>query len=191
MIMGRILAEKAAHRPRGVTVVNPLAKDLAAGPRLTVEMRRSHALLVALAAVTGACGGGSSSPTTPTPTPAPSATPGPPGTPAVMPGVGISQTGPAELTIGYIERLPKIDYVVNAADPRTEGWPAQGSHVTWRAHLRNWTSRSLDGVDYSWRLDGAAAASGTVSLPPGSEVTVDFPWTWDRARHRLELTVDG
>jgi hypothetical protein len=69
--------------------------------------------------------------------------------------VGISQTGPADLTIGYIERLPKIDYVTNAADTRTQGWPEQGSQVVWRAHLRIWTTRAPDGVDYSWRLDRA------------------------------------
>ena len=155
-------------------------------------MRTLRAFLVALAALAPACGGGGSTPTSPaTPLPAPSVPPGPPGTPVIQPGTAIQQTGPADLTISTIERLPKIDYVTNSADPRSDGWPAQGSQVTWRAHLRNWTSRSLDGVDYAWRLDGAAAGSGTVSVRPNSEATVDFPWTWDRARHVLELTVDS
>jgi hypothetical protein len=158
-------------------------------------MRRLRASVVGIAILTATCGGDGGNPGAPTnpgsPAPAPSATPGPPGTPAVMPGTAIPQTGPADLTVSYVERLPKTDYVVDATDPATQGWPEPGSPVTWRAHLRNWTTHSLDGVDYSWTLDGAAAGSGTLTLPGGSDTTLDLPWTWDRSRHRLELTLDA
>jgi hypothetical protein len=135
----------------------------------------------------GAGGGGA-----PAPSPAPSATGTPaPGSPVITDGVAISQAGPALLTIGYIERLPRMDYVWNSASPATEGWPAEGQSVTWRAHLRNWSSSTLSNVDYSWALDGATLATGTFSPAAGADTTLDLPWTWTRARHELELHVDN
>jgi hypothetical protein len=114
-----------------------------------------------------------------------------PGNPVITAGVSIGQTTPADLTILYVERLPRIDYVWNSAAPDTEGWPAEGQTVTWRAHLRNWSPARLTGVDYSWVLDGTTLASGTLDLDAGREVTLDLPWTWVRARRALELRVDS
>lgn len=149
------------------------------------------AYLLTGAAVATACGGGSFAPTTAAPGAVAAPASGPPGSAVVMPGVPIAQSGPADLTLGYVERLPKIDYVINAADPGSQGWPDPGSQVTWRAHLKNWSSRRLDNVDFAWRLDGADVGSGTVSVPADSEAAVDLPWTWDRSRHTLELRVDA
>lgn len=114
-----------------------------------------------------------------------------PGAPVIGTGVPIAQTAAAALTVGFIERLPRLDYVWNSAAPAKEGWPAEGQTVTWRAHLRNWSAASLSNVDYTWVLDGVTVASGTLTLAPGRETTLDFPWTWTRARHELELRVDG
>jgi hypothetical protein len=105
--------------------------------------------------------------------------------------VAIGQTAPAQLTLGYIERLPRMDYVWDSASPATDGWPAEGQAVTWRAHLVNWSATRLTGVDYVWALDGATLASGTLALEPARETTLDLPWTWTRARHQLELRVDA
>jgi hypothetical protein len=113
------------------------------------------------------------------------------GTPVIGRGTPIAQDGPANLTIRYVERLPSLDYVWRSADPRTEGWPIPGSTVTWRAHLRNWTSTRLGGVDYAWSLDGRVAASGTVDIPASGEASVDFPWAWERQRHELLFEVDA
>lgn len=63
--------------------------------------------------------------------------------------------------------------------------------MRWRAHLRNWTGRSLDNVDFAWTLDGAPVGGGTVSVPPNGETTVEYPWPWEKRRHRLELRVDA
>jgi hypothetical protein len=143
------------------------------------------AALLASALFSPACGSDSSPAE---PSVMPSATPG---GPAVQRGTPIGQDGPADLTISYVERLPRIDYVVNSGDPATEGWPAPGSSVTWRAHVKNWSGRALDGVDYTWTLDGATAATGTLSVGSGSEATAAFPWTWERRRRELRFTIDG
>jgi hypothetical protein len=140
-----------------------------------------------LAAVLGACGGQRGGEGGSVAGPSGGATP-PPLT-EVGPGVPIGQTASARLTIGWIERLPRIDYVRNSATPATEGWPAEGQTVTWRAHLRNWSSSLLTSVDYAWLLDGAPLSSGTLTLGPG-ETTLDLPLTWTRARHELELRID-
>jgi hypothetical protein len=139
-----------------------------------------------LAAGIAACGGagGDARPSGPT------AGATPPPLTEIGPGVHIGQTAPARLTIACIERLPRLDYVWNSASPAAEGWPAEGQTVTWRAHLRNWTSGLLANVDYAWLLDGATLSSGTVSLGPG-EATLDLPWTWTRARRELELRIDS
>jgi hypothetical protein len=114
-----------------------------------------------------------------------------PSAPAIANGTPIPQDGPAALTLRYVERLPALDYVPNAADPAVEGWPAPGSPVTWRAHLKNWSGGVLAGVDYAWTLDGQRVAEGRVDVGAGAEATVDFPWTWERARHELVFTVDA
>lgn len=110
-------------------------------------------------------------------------------------GCGSSDTtGPGtaagDLTIGYIQRLPELDYVQDAQDPTRQGWPAPGSQVVWRAHLKNWAGRSRSGVGYRWLLDGVEVMSGVVDLPAQGEGTVDFPWTWTFDRHRLALEID-
>jgi hypothetical protein len=154
-------------------------------------------VLVANAAIVAGCGGTSGPtpmPVAPVPTaPSPTSTPTPttPGSPVVMPGVQLAQSRPADLTIRYVERLPAIGYVLDATDPTTQGWPEKGSVVTWRAHLRNWTSTSMAGVDYVWTLDGVPAASGSFSVGQNTEASLDFPWPWERTRHRLELRVDA
>jgi hypothetical protein len=154
----------------------------------------AHAVLLGLSL--GACGGSGGSAGSgvgaPAPSPAPTASGTPaPGTPVITDGVAIGQTAPAILTIGYIERLPRMDYVWNSGSPATEGWPAEGQPVTWRAHLRNWSSSPVGSVDYAWALDAAPLAAGTISLPAGAEMTLDLPWSWTRARHELELHVDS
>jgi hypothetical protein len=147
---------------------------------------RPAARLFILAALSG-CGGSEDAAGPPAPVPTPSTANGP----RVEPGTPIAQAGPADLTIRYVERLPKLDYVVNSADPTVDGWPQPGSAVTWRAHLKNWSSRSLDGVSYAWSLDGARVGGGQLGIPPSGETSVEYTWTWERRRRELELVVDA
>jgi len=156
----------------------------------------SKVALVLVALALTACGNGGSG------TPSAPVTPGPvtPGTPTPTPeggvavvvrGTPIAQDGPAALTIRYVERLPTLEYVPRSSKPAVDGWPAPGSMVTWRAHLRNWTAAALRGVEVSWFLDGQRAASEAVDMDPNGEGTSDFHWTWERSRHEITLEVDA
>lgn len=137
------------------------------------------------------CGGSASSPTAASPTPntSPAASPLP--SPAVLPGAAIDQTEPADLTIRFVQRLPRIDYVFGSARPDVEGWPTAGQAVSWRAHLKNWATFPLTDVDFTWRLDGRVVRSGTLDIRPLAEATLDYAWSWDRRRDELELVVDA
>lgn len=139
-------------------------------------------------ATLSACGGAPEAPQAPGPVSTP---PGSSNSPSIQRGTPISQSGPADLTVAYIERLPRIDYVLHAADPTAQGWPEPGSQVTWRAHLKNWSGSVLADVDYAWTLDGQRVGEGRVSVPARAEAAVDYPWRWDRSRHELVLGVDA
>jgi len=97
-----------------------------------------------------------------------------------------------DVEIFFIERLPRLDYPpADSRDPRA-GWPAEGSPVTWRAHLYNWGERPVR-VRYEWQLDGRSVDRGEMELPvgpPGPDgVPLDLDWRWEFARHDLTLTL--
>jgi hypothetical protein len=153
-------------------------------------MLRTLAWCACFGLTLAACGGQATEGSATAP-PAPVALPTPVFPAVIARGVPIAQNGPADLTIRYVERLPAIDYVWRSPDPRVEGWPAPGSQVTWRAHLKNWSGALLVGVDYAWTLDRQPVGSGTIDVPSRSEALVDLPRTWDASRHVLELAVDS
>jgi len=93
-----------------------------------------------------------------------------------------------DLTVGWIGREPAIPYVWGSTNPAVEGWPAAGSTVTWRAHVRGWVSAPRT-VGYRWTVDGVPVASGTVTVADGT-TTVDLPRPWSFARHRIEFEID-
>jgi hypothetical protein len=95
-----------------------------------------------------------------------------------------------DLTVGWIGRSPRLDYVWGSQDPEREGWPAPGQSVTWEAHVKSWFDRDLPAVSYRWLLDGGEVARGHVDLPAGASVTVDLPWTWAFTRHELTFEID-
>ncbi len=95
-----------------------------------------------------------------------------------------------DLTIGYIARLPKIDYVWGDEVSQTSGWPKVGESILWQAQVKNWMPASLPAVPYKWYLDGVVIDSGTVNLPAGSEVAVLYPWSWTFDRHVLGFAID-
>jgi hypothetical protein len=95
-----------------------------------------------------------------------------------------------DLTIGYIQRLPVMNWVLNSTSPQTDGWPTVGQSVTWRGFVRNFSSTARSNVQYKWTWDGVQVASGTVSIAANGTATVDYVRAWDFARHNLKLSID-
>ncbi len=95
-----------------------------------------------------------------------------------------------DLDVGWISREPEIAYVWMSANPRVEGWPTPGEPVTWRAHVRNWSTSSRN-VQVRWLLDGEVVSTGSVTFAANAFTTVDFPWTWTFDRHELTFIVDA
>ena len=95
-----------------------------------------------------------------------------------------------DITIGWISRQPELDYVWDSKHPESEGWPAAGEVVTWRAHVRYWSDRAAADIRYVWRLDGALVAEGTIDLAPNTNAEIDLPLPWSFQRHLLSVSVD-
>ncbi|HXK16436.1 MAG TPA: carbohydrate-binding domain-containing protein [Polyangiaceae bacterium] len=94
-----------------------------------------------------------------------------------------------DLDVGFIQRLPALDYVQNSTNPRVEGWPAVGQSVTWRGNVHNFSSAART-VNYVWTVDGATVKSGSITLPAQSVSFVDYAAPWAFQRHQLKLSVD-
>jgi hypothetical protein len=95
-----------------------------------------------------------------------------------------------DLSVAWISRLPKIDYVWGSQKPRREGWPSRGDSVTWVAHVRNLTGRELPEVTYRWLVDGEVARSATVKVHRRRVTELELPWTWDGRRHEIVFEID-
>jgi hypothetical protein len=94
------------------------------------------------------------------------------------------------LTIGWINRLPVMDYVWNSPNPAVDGWPAEGQQLVWRAYIKNWSSSIKQGITFRWLLDGSEVASGTLDIQPGQYAFTDFTWTWTFDRHILDFVLE-
>jgi hypothetical protein len=95
-----------------------------------------------------------------------------------------------DLDAGWISRQPEVAYVWDSTNPRVEGWPTPGQVVTWRAHVRNWSTTSRN-VEVRWLLDGEIASTQMVTFAADSFTTVDFAWPWTFDRHELTFVVDA
>ncbi|UCE06460.1 MAG: hypothetical protein JSW07_23340, partial [bacterium] len=95
-----------------------------------------------------------------------------------------------DLTIGWIARLPRIDYVWRSSNPAVEGWPLVGQDILWHAVVKNWTSQDLPDVQYKWFLNNVEVAAGIMNIPAGDTVGVNFPWSWTFDRHELKFALD-
>lgn len=95
-----------------------------------------------------------------------------------------------DLSVAWISRTPKIDYVWESSNPTVEGWPAEGAAVTWVAHVRWLGATPRSGVAYRWLLDGQPAGSGTVDFAAGSLVEIPLPWIWTFTRHDIVFEID-
>lgn len=96
----------------------------------------------------------------------------------------------ADLSVGWISRLPQIDYVWASENPAAEGWPVPGEQVTWVAHVRNLSGRSLEGISYQWLLDGKVVESGVATLATDVVTTFELPRSWTFDRHELVFEID-
>jgi hypothetical protein len=95
-----------------------------------------------------------------------------------------------DLSVAWIARTPRIDYVWNSSNPTVEGWPAVGAPVTWIANVRWLGDAPLHGVAYRWTIDGTEAASGKLDFAASSLVQVELPWTWTFTRHEIAFEID-
>ena len=94
-----------------------------------------------------------------------------------------------DLTIRWIGRTPKIDFVWNSDDPGSEGWPENGQTITWRAHVKNWSDTVQAEVGYQWLLGGVVVDSGRVSIFPGADTTINYVWNWLKQRSTLTFAL--
>ncbi|MDZ7262949.1 MAG: T9SS type A sorting domain-containing protein [candidate division KSB1 bacterium] len=95
-----------------------------------------------------------------------------------------------DLTIGWIARLPRLDYVWASPNPKVDGWPQVGQSVTWQAVVKNWTALDLDSVKYLWFWDCKRVDSGFVAIPASDTASISFVRQWSFDRHELTLTID-
>jgi hypothetical protein len=94
-----------------------------------------------------------------------------------------------DVTVSHIQRVPTLNWVQNSTNPTVEGWPAAGSNVTWRGHIKNFSSSSRS-VGYRWFFDGVEVASGSVTIAANGTGQADLVRTWDFNRHNVQLVVD-
>jgi len=95
-----------------------------------------------------------------------------------------------DVTIGWISRLPTIEYVWGSSHPQIEGWPSPGQEVTWKAYIKNWSDSLKNDIKYQWLLDGVMVDSGRIDLLPRVYSTVDYRWNWTFNRHELTFWAD-
>lgn len=95
-----------------------------------------------------------------------------------------------DLSVGLIERLPKIDYVWDSPNPKVDGWPARGDLVTWVAHVRNLGREHLEGVEYRWLLGGEIVAEGKADLRRRKVTLFELEQKWKPKRRELVFEID-
>ncbi|HVS33522.1 MAG TPA: hypothetical protein VMS98_18955 [Thermoanaerobaculia bacterium] len=95
-----------------------------------------------------------------------------------------------DLSVAFIAREPRIDYVWNSSNPTREGWPEPGSEVRWVAHVRWLGSEPLRNVGYRWLVDGEVARTGTLDFKPEALVTTELPRTWTFERSEIVFEID-
>lgn len=105
-------------------------------------------------------------------------------------GLRVAWAAETDLSVAWIQRLPKISYVWNSTNPAIEGWPKPGQTVTWVANVRSLGTKNLPVVAFRWLLDGKVVSSGSIKIPPRSVTQFRFPWQWERKRHQLVFEID-
>jgi hypothetical protein len=98
-----------------------------------------------------------------------------------------------DLSVAWIARTPRIDYVWASSNPTVDGWPLPGADVQWVANVRWLGTGPLHAVPYSWLIDGDVVKTGTLDFGAESIVQTQLPWKWTRERHEIvfEINTDG
>jgi hypothetical protein len=96
-----------------------------------------------------------------------------------------------DFSVGWIARLPRLDYIWNSQDPEIDGWPRVGQQVTWQANVKSWFASDKNNVSYKWLLDGASVDSGSITLSAGKITAVHYNWIWTFERHTLTFVIDN
>lgn len=106
-----------------------------------------------------------------------------------------------DLDVTYIERLPRtlschgqIDFpngMPRLLLPEMPAlYPAEGSTVTFVAHVVNKGTRRTEPFHYVWQFDGATIADGShAALEPGQEAVIELRRPWVNGAHTIELAV--
>lgn len=89
-----------------------------------------------------------------------------------------------DIDVMFVERLPRIDY-----DAPNGGWPTNGQHVTWRAHVKNWGGKPAK-LTYRWLLDGKKVGRGRKTVKGGETALIDLPARWHQERRTLRFETD-
>ena len=95
-----------------------------------------------------------------------------------------------DLTIGWISRLPQMDYVWNSGDPSVHGWPSMDEEVIWRAYVKNWSDSSKRDIGYRWLLDGVTVDSGSIDVETRAVTHIDYSWHWTFDRQQLTFWIN-
>lgn len=106
-----------------------------------------------------------------------------------------------DLDVTYIERLPRtlschanIDYsngMPRLLLPELPAlYPAEGSEVTFVAHVINKGTRRSQPFRYLWQFDGAPIGEGShPALAPGQEAMIELRRAWQNGAHSIEFGV--
>ncbi len=127
---------------------------------------------------------------------APMPTPSQPSTPTPTP------SGPVDLDVTYIERLPRyqkycLEYpnglpVLCPGTETEKRWPDEGETVTFVAHIINKGEAESGDFQFKWFIDEKEVASGShTSLSPHQEITERLQLPWINGPHTIKFVVDS
>lgn len=103
-----------------------------------------------------------------------------------------------DVDVLFIERLPrqqsyhgKVAYLNGAPVlqcPVTPPFPAEGSPVTFVAHVANKGGQPTGEIAWAWVYDNATVSEGSLpSLPPGAQTTVQLTQSWQNGEHTISF----
>ncbi len=98
--------------------------------------------------------------------------------------------GANDLSICWIARLPRINYVWGSSNPKVEGWPGNGQKITWHGVIKYWGNTNPIPFNYKWFLDGVEIDRGAASIAPDDTAGINLEWNWTFERHILRLVID-
>lgn len=95
-----------------------------------------------------------------------------------------------DVDVLFVEKTPRRDY--DAKDlGNGPGWPAEGSPVTWVAHIQS-HNREVRGLKYRWVVDGAKSSEGVIDrVGANGRATAKFRLPWKQAGQNVVFAIDA